>query len=119
MSLAILQCDFHYFSFIPDQLLRSIYTFEFKIITSSLIIMNLQDIEKGHAELPLDPGKALAEILRLTVSNQAMLNTLLTITAESNHIFNNPDEAMDYIEKLSSERFNQLWADVLSQVTRK
>lgn len=81
--------------------------------------MNLDDIEKGQASLPIDTGKAITEILRLTAANHAMLNTILNVLIEHTELFKDGDEVSRYIAEASAERFHQVWADVLNQVAKK
>ncbi len=81
--------------------------------------MNLDDIEKGQAAIPFDMGKAIAEILRLSAANNAMLNTLMNVMLEESDIFKDKEEAIKLIEEENAKRFNSLWADVLHQIYRK
>lgn len=81
--------------------------------------MNLDEIEKGNTSIPFDPGKAIAETLRLTAANNAMLNTLLNLIIERSDLFSDKEEAIKFVEEENSRRFNELWADVLHQIYKR
>lgn len=84
-------------------------------------MIDLSDIEKGNFRLPIDRDQTLLEILRLSVSNQAMINALINTLINESSLFDETDKdkfAVKIREQYDS-RFNEMWAEFYNVVVVK
>ncbi|PRY51491.1 hypothetical protein B0I27_10776 [Arcticibacter pallidicorallinus] len=84
-------------------------------------MIDLSDIEKGNVKLPIDSTQALVEILRLSVSNQAMINALTHVLLFETSLI--PESERDKIAEILKDRhdsrFNEMWAAYVNAVAKK
>lgn len=74
--------------------------------------MDLSDIEKGKFRLPIDRDQTLLEILRLSISNQAMINALMNALINESSIFDETekDKIAAKVREQYDSRFEEMWA---------
>lgn len=81
-------------------------------------MIDLSEMEKGPINLPVDNSQALLEILRLTVSNQAMINALTNALLNEGSIFpkEERERIAEFIKEQHDSRFNEMWAIYLRAI---
>lgn len=84
-------------------------------------MIDLSDIEKGNLKLPLDDKQMLIEILRLSVSNQAMINALTRALLDESTVFANSDKEkiLALLKEEHDSIYNERWAAFVNAVVKK
>lgn len=73
--------------------------------------MDIDDIEKNLGEFSIDNGKLFSGILSTVISNRAFLKVILAKISES-------DEEEEELLNLVDQQFDEITADLISQMTK-